>query len=79
MAKTALLVEFIPRTRVIVDIPEGMSINEYLEKDENVNLVVRKARANMAIDLPNYLGEENSFVEEDLECPYGSLGADKEL
>ena len=35
MAKVALLVSFEPRTRVAVDVPKGMSLDKWLENEDN--------------------------------------------
>ena len=78
MGKVALLVDFEPRTRVVVDIPDGMSVEDWLENQENFDAVAQKARANMLEDINNYLMGENMYWQEDKECPFGSLTMDKE-
>ena len=78
MAKVALLVDFEPRTRVVVDIPNGVSVEEWLEKQENFDAVAQKARDNMLEDINNYLMGENMYWQEDKECPFGSLPMDNE-
>ena len=79
MAKVAILVEFSPRTRVVVDIPENMSVLEWAENDKNFDELVSKARANMCKEIESYLcGDNVSDYVEDEECPYGSLPTDKE-
>lgn len=77
MAKVAVLVDFAPRTRVVVDIPENMSLEEWAENDDNFDTLVSKARANMCKDIESYLSGDNmiNFYEDD-ECPYGSLTMD---
>lgn len=74
MAKTALLVEFTPRTRIVVDIPDGQTLEDYLNDSNNFDNVVKAARANMTKDIENYLfGDNIGNIEEDTECPYGSI------
>lgn len=69
MAKTALLVTYVPRTRVIVDVPNGMSIDQYLENDMIWSKISRIARNKMQKDLGDYLYGDNMEVEEDIEVP----------
>ena len=77
MAKVALLVDFEPRTRVVVNIPKGMPIEDWLEDDNNFSAVAKKAREQMLEgNIEDYLCGENMYWEEDLECPFGSLAID---
>ena len=79
MAKVALLVDFNPRTRVVVDIPEGMEVGEWLENSDNFDSVSKKAREQMLEgNIEDYLCGDNMYWEEDEECPFGSLTIDKE-
>ena len=78
MAKVALLVDFEPRTRVVVDIPEGMSLEEWMENQSNFDSVAQKARANMLEEIENYLLGENMYWQEDEECPFGTFSSDIE-
>jgi len=74
MEKRAVLVTFEPRTRVVVDIPKGMSITEWLNDDnENWAILAKKARENMLANIEDYLSAENLIWKEDKECPYGTL------
>ena len=74
MAKVALLVEFTPCTRVVVDIPEGVSVEEWLSNDENFGELSTKARNQMLENgIEDYLYGDNMSWEEDTECPYGTL------
>lgn len=77
MAKIALLVDFEPRTRVVVDIPEGVSLDEWMENQENFDSVAKLARENMLKDINNYLMGENMYWDEDNECPFGTFSDDK--
>ena len=77
MAKVALLVDFAPRTRVVVDVPEGMSVEDYLEDNTNYDKVVAQARAQMCEEIENYLSGENMEWNEDSECPFGTFSWDK--
>ena len=79
MGKVALLVDFNPRTRVVVDIPDGMNTNEWIENPDNFDLVAKTAREQMLENqVEDYLSGENMYWEEDMECPYGSLSFDNE-
>ena len=77
MGKVALLVDFSPRTRVVVDIPENVSVEKWLEDNDNFDSVAKKAREQMLENrVEDYLSGENMYWEEDLECPFGSLTID---
>lgn len=79
MGKVALLVDFNPRTRVVVDIPENVSVEKWLEDNDNFDLVAKTAREQMLENrVEDYLSGENMYWEEDMECPYGSLSIDNE-
>lgn len=73
MAKVALLVDFEPRTRVVVDIPKGMSVEKYLEDGNNFDNLVKQAREKMVSDISNYLCGDNCYWQEDSECPFGTF------
>jgi len=76
--KTAILVEFAPRTRVVVDIPENQSVLEWAENSKNFDLLVSKARKQIIEnDVENYLSGDNvtDYVEDE-ECPYGIFYTD---
>lgn len=73
------MVEFCPRTRMVVDVPEGKSLEEYLKEDEVYDRLVLKARMKMKEELHNYLSGDNMSWEEDEECPFGSLRSDEEI
>ena len=74
MAKKALLVEFLPMTRIIVDIPDGQYVDEWVDK--HVDEVVKKARGNMLKAIDEYLIGDNMAVYEDTEIPDGELSND---
>ena len=79
MGKVALLVDFNPRTRVVVDIPDGMDTNEWIENPNNFDIVAKTARKQILENqVEGYLSGENMYWEEDMECPYGSLSMDNE-
>ena len=79
MAKVALLVDFNPRTRVVVDIPDNVEVDKWLEDDNNFGAVAKKAREQILENrVEDYLCGENMYWEEDLECPFGSLTMDNE-
>ena len=80
--KKAFLVRFDLQTRVIADVPEGFSPNDcnliIPEHEEAFSSIVEKA-VNNIMDIPyNYLYNENAEVEEDTECPYGTLEEEEE-
>lgn len=81
MPKKAFLVEFAPRTRVIVDIPDDV---DPCEKTDGVPMdkwheIVRAARDKMARDIGDYLyGDNVSEIIEDTECPFGTFSEDNE-
>lgn len=79
MPKVAVLVEFCPRTRVVVAVPEGMTLEEYLKDDEVYDRLAFKARMRMKEELHNYLSGENMSWEEDKECPFGTLPQDNDI
>lgn len=69
--KVAALVTFSPRTRIVVDVPEDMTVEEYANYDgEGLEDITRKARANILSNPGGYLIGENIEVEEDTEMPY---------
>lgn len=78
MSKTALLIDFCPRTRIVVDVPEGISTAEWLENQENWDNLAKTAREKMAEELPNYLNGENMEWDFDFECPFGTFKSDNE-
>ena len=73
----AFLVDFNPRTRVVAEVPDGMTAEEFIESDNGFNILVKAARENMVADLNNYLMGENAYAEEDEECPFGTFDWDK--
>lgn len=78
MAKVALLVEFAPRTRVVVDIPDGVSVDTFMENDENFSKVTKAAREQMLENgVQDYLSGENMWWEEDNECPFGTFNGEE--
>lgn len=77
--KVAVLVTFSPRTRVIVDIPKGQSLDDWLESDRNLSLVAELARSNMLQEPEGYLCADNmSEVDPDEECPFGTISGDNQ-
>jgi len=69
MPKKAILVTYQPTTRLVVDVPEGMTLEQYLENIYNWSAISRIARHKMQEDLDNYLFGNNMSVEEDTEVP----------
>lgn len=78
MSKVALLVEFAPRTRVVIDVPDGITALDYLETNDGWDKVAEMAREQMLQESENYLSGENMVWDFDDECPFGSLSSDKE-
>lgn len=76
MAKVALLVDFYTCTRIVLDIPKGMTAEEYLENSDNYDSLVKKAREKMAQNLPDYLSGDNMEWDYDEACPAGSFDSD---
>lgn len=53
--KTAVIVTFIPRTRIVIDLPEGKTLDEFIEDTGNLDGVVQAAREKMDGELNGYL------------------------
>lgn len=69
MQKKAILVTFQATTRLVIDIPKGITLEQYLENIYNWSAISRTARHKMQEDLGNYLFGDNMSVEEDTEVP----------
>ncbi len=67
--KKAIIVEFTPMTRLIIEIPEGESLDQWLGEKENLRKVSRMARARMAAAIGDYLCIDNLDVKEDINFP----------
>lgn len=83
MPKKAFLVEFAPRTRVIVDVPDGFdpnNVNFVRESDKDAfDAIVRAARGKITLNVANYLDGDNlSEIVEDVDCPFGTFSEDNE-
>lgn len=80
--KTAFLVDFTPRTRVVVDTPKGFSLNKHFnemskEEAEALNNIIGKAIQQMLKNPADYIAVDNiSNIEEDTECPCGTFEED---
>ena len=75
--KTAVIVTFIPRTRIVIDLPEGKTLDEFIEDTGNLDGVVQAAREKMDGELNGYLcGDSLESVVLDEEVPFGSLSED---
>jgi hypothetical protein len=66
--KKAFIADFSVKTRVIVDIPEGMKEGS----DEELNLIAKKASERIHhCGAESYITPDNVIeIEEDTECPY---------
>lgn len=73
MTKKALLVTYQPTTRIVVNIPEGMTIDEYTETINGLDTVHSFASEKMKSNIDDYLSIENMDIMEDTECPYGTF------
>ena len=75
MMKKAYLVTFTTTTRVEVDIPEGFNPSNLVikEHEEAYDSIIREARENILENPENYIYGDNAEIEEDIECPYGTL------
>ena len=75
--KIAILATFSVRTRVIVDIPDDVEIEDFLNSQHCADAVAYKGRENILSEPENYLMSENLELEEDIECPFGTFSFDK--
>ena len=69
--KRAVLVSFVPTTRLVIEIPEGMSLEEWMLSPQNSRKMSRLARRRMARDIGDYLCIDNMKAREDTEMPAG--------
>lgn len=67
MKKIALLVEFAPMTRLILEVPDGTDEEKFLE--DNADLISRTAREKMSENLGDYLYGDNMSFRPDTEVP----------
>lgn len=75
--KKAYLVKFELETRVIADVPEDFNLNDcnlMIPKNAGAFHSIVKEAVNNIMEVPyNYLYDENAWIEEDIECPYGTF------
>ena len=69
--KKAVIAEFTPMTRLVIEIPEGEPLVQWLGKKENLRKVSRMARAKIAAAIGDYLCIDSLDVKEDVDCPAG--------
>ena len=74
--KHAFLVTLSATTRIIADVPNGDTIESFLEKDKNYLELVRVAREKISGNLEDYLAAENADIFPDDECPAGTFSGD---
>ena len=80
--KTAFLVDFNPRTRVVVEVPDNFSIDKSWEKmteeeHDAYDYIIQRAREQILMSAEEYLtGDNLSQIEEDTECPFGTFDED---
>lgn len=79
MPKTAILACFTVRTRVIVDIPDNTTKDEFLNSDQCTDIVTQLARENILSFPAGYMCGDNLDFEEDIECPFGTQSTDNDL
>lgn len=75
--KIAILATFSVRTRVVVDMPDDVEKEDFLDSQHCADAVSRKGRENILSEPENYLMSENLELEEDIECPFGTFSFDK--
>lgn len=81
MPKTAILVTFQATTRIVIDVPDDVTLKQYLDNRFNWSSVSRTARNKMQGDLGDYLCGDNMSVEEDTEilaAPIEAIDVDPE-
>lgn len=80
--KTAFLVDFDPRTRVVVEVPENFSLDkswEEMTEEERTAFdnIIETARRQILANPQEYLtGDNLCQIEEDTECPFGTFDED---
>lgn len=82
MPKKAYLVGFATLTRIVIDVPEGIDPLECKDgaSEDKWREIVRAAREKMAASIGDYLNGDNcDRLEEDTECPFGTLQEDGEI
>lgn len=79
MPKTAILACFTVRTRVIVNIPDNTTIDEFLNSNQCTNIVTQLARENILSYPEDYMCVDNLDFEEDIECPFGTFPTDNDI
>ena len=67
MKKIALLVTFVPMTRLVLEVPDGMDEQDFI--DNNTDLIARAAREKMLKDAGDYLYGDNMEIRHDEEMP----------
>lgn len=71
--KVAVLVTFVPRTRIVLEIPEGLNVEDYMERcPDAVDIITDAARRKMLSAPDGYLCVDNMEAEDDTEIPYNS-------
>lgn len=68
MAKVAVLASFQITKRMVIEVPDGMSLDEYLNTD-GFTKVSEAAAEQFKSDIGNYLIPDNFDAEEDWEIP----------
>lgn len=68
MAKVAVLASFQITKRMVIEVPDGMSLDEYLNTD-GFTKVSEAAAEQFKSDIGNYLIRDNFDAEEDWEIP----------
>lgn len=66
MAKVAILVKFDLTTRLVIDVPEGVEVEKFIEDDESL---FDDAKNKIVGNIDDYLCPENCYCVLDEECP----------
>lgn len=74
--KQAFLVTISGTTRIVADIPDGETVDSFLDKDANYLELVRTAREKFSENLESYLAADNADIIPDMECPAGTFPQD---
>ena len=70
MPKIAILISFVPMTRLVVELPEDKTIDNLENTPEVFDRIVSHARAKMHKSLEDYLNGDNvDIFTEDFDCP----------
>lgn len=69
MAKVAILASFEITKRMVIEVPDGMTLDQYLDTDDGFCKVFYAAADQFKSDIGNYLLPDNFNAVEDTEIP----------